>query len=443
MSKNNSPLQVVVIGAGPSGFYTADALMEVVPNCCVDIIEALPTPYGLIRSGVAPDHQNTKAVSRVFARTAQDSRFGYYGNVVLGKDVSLDELHERYDAIILATGAPLDRPLGIPGSDAAGVYGSAAFVGWYNGHPSFKDLNPNLSETTTAAVIIGNGNVAIDVARVLIKTPHEMINSDLATHAAKIIHSSSIKDVYIIGRRSPLEAKFSNKELVEMGQLTAAIPVVDPAQIPAKIYGVMSDLDRHIREKNLATLRNFSGFLSTNKRKSVHFLFNSRPVKVFSNGCVTGVRLERTRVESIDASGTGEMFEIPCGLVISAIGYQMPPLTGVPMDASSGVVANLNGYVSKGLYVVGWAKRGPKGVIGTNKADAEIVADQILKHISAGFLAGRVGLETLLTRRKVNWVSFSDWQKIEASEVSTAPAGAPRKKITKISDMLAIVKNKF
>ena len=442
MSKNSSPLQVAVIGAGPSGFYTANELMEVVPNCCVDIIEALPTPYGLIRSGVAPDHQKTKAVSRVFDRTAQDLRFGYYGNVVLGKDISLEELHKHYDAIVLATGAPLDRPLDIPGSGVSGVYGSAAFVGWYNGHPYFKDLNPDLS-ATTAVVIIGNGNVAIDVARVLIKTPHEMSNSDLALHAATIIHHSPIKDIYIIGRRGPLEAKFSNKELVEMGQLTTAMPIVDLTQIPDKVYGEMSDLDHHIKEKNLETLRNFSSVSSTNKSKRVHFLFNSKPVKILGNGFVEGVQLEKTLIESNNASCTGEFFEIPCCLVISAIGYQMPPFTGVPMNASNDLIANINGYVSKGLYAVGWAKRGPTGVIGTNKADAEIVVDQISKQIREDQLSGRVGLETLLTKRKVSWISFSDWQKIDAHEVLVAPEGAPRQKITKISDMLAIVKNKF
>ena len=438
MSNNSSPLQVAVIGAGPSGFYTANAIMEIVPNCCVDIIEALPTPYGLIRSGVAPDHQNTKAVSRVFERTAQDPRFGFYGNVTLGQNVSLKELRNHYDAIVLATGAPLDRALQIPGSEISGVFGSAAFVGWYNGHPDFKDLNPDLS--TTTVVIIGNGNVAIDVARVLIKTPQEMLNSDLAAHAAKIIHHSLIKDIYIIGRRGPLEAKFSNKELVEIGKLTNGVPVVDSAQIPAKVYGEMSDLDRHIREKNLQTLREFSSFSSTDKNKRVHFLFNSRPIKVLGNGHVKGVSLERTQVENINASGTGEIFEIPCGIVISAIGYQMPPLNEVPMNVSGDLVANFEGCVSKGLYVVGWAKRGPKGVIGTNKADAEVVADHISKQITVGFLAGRDGLEALLNKNKVKWVSFSDWQKINAREVSLAPAGAPRQKITKISDMLAIIK---
>jgi len=437
------PVQVAIVGAGPSGFYTAAALLRADQGCHVDFIEALPTPFGLIRGGVAPDHQSTKGVSRAFARTAQESRVGYFGNVVLGRDVSLDELRGFYDAVVLATGAPLDRPLGIPGSDATGVYGAAAFVGWYNGHPDFCDLNPDLN--TSAVAVIGNGNVAIDVARVLVKTPAEMAASDLADHAAEAIHRAPIEDVYLIGRRGPVDAKFTNKELSEMGDLAACAPVVDPAQIPTQIpsavAGEMSDRDRRLREKNLATLRSFTECSQGEKPKRVHFLFCAKPVEVLSNGRVSGLRLERTRVESGRAVGIGEFFEIPCGAVISAIGYRMPPLAGVPVDQAKGVVVNRGGRVDEGLYVVGWAKRGPVGVIGTNKADGDAAARQIGEDISEGGRPGGPALEGLLAERGVRRVSFADWQRIEAAEVTAAPAGAPRRKLIRIKDMLAVLED--
>ena len=435
------PVQVAIVGAGPSGFYAAAALLQSNETCRVDIIEALPTPFGLIRAGVAPDHQSTKGVSRAFARTAQAPRVSFFGNVVLGRDISLDELRGLYDAVVLATGAPLDQPLGIPGAAAAGVYGAAAFVGWYNGHPDFCDLAPDLN--TSAVAVIGNGNVAIDVARVLAKTPAEMASSDLADNAAAVIHRAPIQDITLIGRRGPVEAKFTNKELSEMGDLADCVPLVDPAQLPAEVHGDMSDRDRRQREKNLATLRGFSGRQPDEKRKRVHFLFNAKPVEVLGTGRVSGLRLERTRVEGGRAVGTGEFFDIPCGAIISAIGYRMPPLAGVPIDERAGIVANRDGRVEKGLYAVGWAKRGPVGVIGTNKADGDVVARQIAEDmagdITEGGRPGGAGLKVLLAQRGVRPISFADWLRIEAAEVAAAAPGAPRRKLIRIKDMLAVV----
>lgn len=433
-------LQIAVIGAGPSGFYTAASLLRESEECRIDFIEALPTPYGLIRGGVAPDHQSTKGVSRVFAKTARDPRVGYYGNVAVGRDITLDELGALYDAVVIAAGAPLDRPLAIPGSDAAGVYGSAAFVGWYNGHPDFRDLNPDLN--TSAVAVIGHGNVAIDIARVLVKTPAEMADSDLAAHAAAAIHQAPIKDVYIIGRRGPVEAKFTNKELKEMGALADCMPVVDRAQLPIVIDGEMSDHARVLRQKNLATLREYADRPAGNEHKRVHFVFCSKPVEVLGGGQVEGVRMERMRVEAGRAFETGETFDIPCGLVVSAIGYRMPQLAGAPGDETSGVVASNDGRVGDGLYVVGWAKRGPSGVIGTNKADGRTAARQILKDISESGRAGGQGLENLLSGRKVVRVSFEHWLQIDAAETAAAQPGAPRKKFTRIADMLGVIGNR-
>jgi ferredoxin--NADP+ reductase len=451
------PLAVAIVGSGPSGFYTAAALLKVFDAVEIDIIEALPTPFGLIRGGVAPDHQSTKAVSRAFTRTALEPRVRYYGNVQLGRDFSLAELRERYDAVVLAVGMALDRPLAIPGAERAGVFGAAAFVGWYNGHPDFRDLAPGLD--TPAVCVIGNGNVAIDVARVLVKTPAEMADSDLADYAAQAIQAAPLRDVYLIGRRGPIQAKFTNKELTEMGALADCAAVVDPAQLPEAVTGEMPDRARRLAEKNLATLRGFAARASeaasgATKAKRVHFLFNAQPDAVLGPDAVTGggrcqaLRLERTRLEDGRAVGSGEFFEIPCGLVVSAIGYRMEPIEGLTLDSSTGGIENRDGRVAPGLYATGWAGRGPSGVIGTNKGDG----DRTAKLIRADFptesptgdkagsgKAGRAALERLLAERGVHWVGFADWERIDAAEVAAAAPGAPRRKLTRIEDMLAVL----
>ncbi len=431
------PVSVAIVGAGPGGFYSAAAILKSGVVVEVDLIDALPTPFGLIRGGVAPDHQSTKGVSRAFARTAEQPQVRYYGNVEVGRDLSVAELRERYDAVVLATGMPLDRKLAIPGAERAGVYGAAAFVGWYNGHPEFRDLDPDLE--TSAVCIIGNGNVAIDVARVLAKTPAEMAASDLADHAAEAIHAAPIRDIYMIGRRGPAQAKFTNKELSEMGGLEDCSALIDPAQLPQTVSGEMSDRDRRVREKNLATLRDFAVTPDPAKRKRLHFVFFAKPEAILGEARCQGLRLERTRLEDDRAVGTGEVFEIPCGVVVFAVGYRMDPLEGVPKDERAGAFESRDGRVAEGLYVVGWAKRGPSGVIGTNKADGDLVAEQIQADFSNGHKPGRAALEILLAERDVRWASFADWQRIDAAEVAAAPAGAPRRKLIRIEDMLAVL----
>jgi len=436
------PLNVAIVGAGPSGFYTAAALLKLVPDVHIDIIEALPSPYGLIRGGVAPDHQSTKAVARAFERTAGTPQVAYFGNVALGRDVSLDELREIYDAVVLAMGAPLDRRLDIPGGDKPGAYGAAAFVGWYNGHPDYSDLNPDLN--TRSVCVIGNGNVALDIARVLVKTPREMASSDLPEAVARVIHSAPIRDVYVIGRRGPAEAKFTNKELSELGALEACVPVVDAAQLPASVpeEDGLPERERRRREKNLATFRSFAARRpedEKDKPRRLHFIFYARPVEVLGGDRVEGLRLERTRVEGGRAVGTGETFDIPCGLIVSAIGYRMPAIAGLPIDPDTGVIRNSDGRVEKGVYTVGWARRGPTGVIGTNKSDGDIVARHIVEDVGQGGKPGRAALEALLREHGVHWVSFADWQRIDAAEVAAAPPGAPRRKLIRIKDMLNIL----
>ena len=429
-------LSVAIIGSGPAAFYTADALVKSDNDCRIDIIERLPCPYGLIRFGVAPDHEKTKNVMRAFAKTAAHEDVNYYGNVEVGRDIGLNEIREMYDAVVLAVGAGRDRAVGIPGEDKKGVFGSATFVNWYNGHPDRRDLNPDLN--VGAAVVLGNGNVAIDVARVLVKTPAEMAATDLPDYAAQPIQSAPLTDVYMVGRRGPNEAKYTNVELREMGHLENCVPQIDAAQLPESVEGEMSDRDRRLAKKNLATVREFVDRNADEKPKRVHFVYFAQPVEILGDDRVTGVRFERTEVRDGRAVGLGEFFKISCGLVIAAIGYISRPVADTPFDESGGIVENDDGRVDTGLYAVGWIKRGPSGVIGTNKPDGKLAAEQIFTdHGAGGGKSGRAALEALLAERGVRAVNLSEWQTIEAAEIANAREGAPRKKFVSVAEMLA------
>lgn len=427
-------VSVAIVGAGPSGFYTADALLKTGRRHEIDVIDRIPAPYGLIRYGVAPDHQTTKNVSRAFEKTAARAEVRYFGNVELGRDVGLGELKSLYDAVVLAVGARLDRRLGVPGEDLAGVHGSVEFVNWYNGHPDCRDLDPDLG--VAAAVVVGNGNVAIDVARVLVKTAGEMARSDLPEYAAKAIRGSPLTDVHLCGRRGPVEARFTNVELREMGALEACAPVVDPGVLPGEAAGNWSARDRRLRERNLATLRGFAGMDPAAKARRVHFRFFSAPVEILGDGRVEAVRFERTRLEEGRAVGTGERFDVPCGLVVAAIGSRSEAVDGAPFDDERGIVVNRDGWVEDNVWAVGWVMRGSTGVISTNRNDAVAVASQIAGKVGAGGRPGRAGLESLLAERRVRRTDFGDWKRIEAAEVANAPAGAPRRKFVSIDEML-------
>ena len=431
------PLSVAIVGSGPSGFYTVAALLKLAPDSHIDIIERLPTPFGLIRGGVAPDHQKTKNVWRAYDKSARQENVAFFGNVEVGRDVTIDELREMYDAVVIAVGSPLDRPLGVPGEDKKGVFGAASFVGWYNGHPDFRDLNPDLD--IGAAVVIGNGNVAIDCARVLGKTAAEMASTDLSDHAAKAIHTSPLKDIYLCGRRGPGDAKFTNVELREMGELTDCAPVVDAAQLEGGVPDDLDDRDRRLRERNLETLRDFTTKSADGKKKRIHFMFYANPVEVLGGERVESIRMEKTEVRDGRAVGTGAFFDIPCGLVIAAIGYSGTPFPGLPFDAKHGVLVHDNGRVGNGVYAVGWIKRGPTGVIGTNKHDGDLAAEQIVEDARPGAAPGRVGLEKHLEGKGVRWLSYEDWQKIDEAEIANAPAGAPRRKFATIAEMLEVL----
>lgn len=430
------PISVAIVGSGPAGFYTADALTSSGDDVSVDFIERLPTPYGLIRGGVAPDHETTKNVQRKYEKTAQKPQVRFFGNVEVGRDVSLDELRAMYDAVVLAVGAPRDRALGIPGEDKKGVFGSADYVGWYNSHPDFRNLDPDLNVAATA--VIGVGNVAIDVARLLSRSADELAATDLADYAEKAIVASPVKDIWIFGRRGPIDAKFTNVELREMGKLAESVPLVKAEQLPDGV-GELPERDKRLKERNLETLREFSTRKPDEKPKRVHFEFYAAPVEILGGERVEGLRLERTRVDGGRAVGTGETFDVPCGLVIAAIGYRSDPVPGTPFDDRQGIVTNEDGRVADGLYAVGWIKRGPTGVISSNRPDGVTVAHHIHDDFAGGAKGskpGRKALEKLLAKRKARVVSFADWKKLEVAEIEAGGGKRPRRKFTTVGDML-------
>jgi ferredoxin--NADP+ reductase len=425
-----------IIGSGPAGFYTAEALEKAFGDQArIDIIDRYPVPYGLIRFGVAPDHQSLKAVSKRYDKVADSAGVDFIGNVTVGRDISVAELLDLYDAVILAIGAPHDRKLGIPGEDLPGVIGSAEFVGWYNGHPDFADLDPPLGGTHAA--VIGNGNVALDCARILSKTRAEFGGSDIVRHALDALDASAIRTVTILGRRGPHQIAMTPKELGELGHLDAAAPVVDSADFPPV------DADEALepgQRKSVTILREFAGLPTGGKPKTMIFDFFARPLSIEGDGRAERIVVERTELDDKGgARGTGETYEVPASLVISAIGYSTPPLEGVAYDERGTKFLNENGRIDDRLYAVGWARRGPTGTIGTNRPDGYEVADRIAAEMapgSAGDRSGATGLKRLLESRGVMPTDYDDWRKIEETETARARPGSPREKFVRIDDML-------
>jgi ferredoxin--NADP+ reductase len=429
-----------VVGSGPGGFYTAEALNKAYgDNARVDIIDRYPVPYGLVRFGVAPDHQSLKAVSKRYDQTADTAGVDFIGNVCVGKDVSVAELLELYDAVVLAIGAPHDRKLGIPGEDLPGVIGSAAFVGWYNGHPEFAHLDPPLGGTHAA--VIGNGNVALDCARILSKSRTELEGGDIVNHALDALEASPIEAVTILGRRGPLQISMTPKELGELGRLEAATPVVDPADFPP------AEADEALepgQRKSVSLLREYAASgADSSKRARMVFDFYAKPLRIEGDGRAEKIIVERTKLDESDrAVGTGEIYEVPASLVISSIGYSTPPLDGVPYDERGGKFLNENGKIADRLYCVGWARRGPSGTIGTNRPDGYEVAAQIETALPAGGSGdrtGAAGLKALLATRDVMATDYDDWRKIEQTETANARPGSPREKFVRVEDWLKAV----
>ncbi len=429
---------IAIIGSGPAGYYTAEAAQKHWgDDVRVDIFDMLPVPYGLIRTGVAPDHQSIKGVSRRYEQTALSENVRFVGNVKVGQDISVEELQGLYDAVVLATGAPRDRQLGIPGDHLGNVHGSAAFVGWYNGHPEFAALDPDLSGQT--AVVIGMGNVALDVTRILSKTREEFSGSDIVGHALERLLASKIRRIIVLGRRGPHQIMMTPKELGELGHLSRAAPWVDPKDLPDVSDDAL--LEPGIR-KSVTQLRSFAAIPESHRADlplEIEFDFFASPRALLGVGKVEALEVERTKIEAGRAVGTGEFYEIPADLVVSCIGYQTTPIPGVPFDERAGRFANDDGRILTGLYCVGWARRGPSGTIGTNRPDGfsiiEMIAGDIGSSPNSG-KQGRAGFDTLAEARKLDVVTFRDWKKIEEAEAARARAGAPREKFVDIAEMI-------
>jgi NADPH-dependent glutamate synthase beta subunit-like oxidoreductase len=424
-----------VVGSGPAGFYTAEALEKAYGETArIDILDRYPVPYGLIRFGVAPDHQSLKAVSKRYDKVAESAGVDFIGNVAVGRDVSVAELLDLYDAVILAIGAPHDRKLGIPGEDLPGVVGSAAFVGWYNGHPEFADLDPPLGGTHAA--VIGNGNVALDVARILSKTRAEFEGSDIVGHALDALEKSAIRTITILGRRGPHQIAMTPKELGELGHLEATLPIVELSDFPPR---EADDALEPGQRKSVTILREFND-IRANKPKSMIFDFFARPVAIEGDGKAERIIVERTELdEKGGARGTGETYEVTASLVVSSIGYSTPPVEGVPYDERGGKFLNNSGRIGERLFAVGWARRGPTGTIGTNRPDGYEVADQVAADMPPGSSSdrpGAEGLKRLLQERGVMPTDYDDWRKIEETETGRARPGSPREKFVRTEDWM-------
>ena len=402
-------MNIAIIGSGPAGCYLADHLLRLMPDGSIDILEKLPVPFGLIRYGVAPDHQSTKNVARVFDRVLSRDRVNFFGNVEVGRDIKLEQLLSFYDAVVLATGAARDRQLGIAGEDIPGVTGSGAFVGWYNGHPHAQP--PTVSDVRSA-VVIGNGNVALDVARILAKGREELSGSDLPTDVRHWLHAQPIKAIHVVGRRSAAEAKFNDHELAEIGTLQRARPIVNSSDITG---------DSAVAK----VLRGFAEAPQRDTPLTIQFHFNLTPTAFAGDDALRAVRFR---------SASGEITDIPAQLAVTCIGYESVPCCSATPE--NGVFANDHGQVDDRLYVVGWAKRGPSGTIPTNRVEAQQVAQKIVQEVQSASRPGTPALRHLLELRGCRFVDYDGWRKIDAAELSRANAEHCREKLCSTSEML-------
>jgi ferredoxin/flavodoxin---NADP+ reductase len=466
-----TPLRIAVIGSGPAGFYAAGHLLaDSSERFDVDMFERLPTPWGLVRSGVAPDHPKIKSVTRIYERTAAHPRFRFFGNITFGEHVSREDLLGHYHAIVYATGSPLDRPLGIPGEELPGSHAATEFVGFYNGHPDHTDLELDLL-SADRALVIGNGNVALDVARMLVLAPSELAPTDTADHALEVLARSRVREVVVVGRRGPAQAAFTNPELRELADLADADVIVDPDELElALAVPDAGAAENATSKRNVEILRAYASTPPAGhaKRIVLRFLLSPTELVPSASGHVGAVELVRNRLVPAPGGGlraqpTGERETIAAGLVFRAIGYRGIPLPGVPFDERAGTIPHDAGRVLDpasgaplpGEYVVGWIKRGPSGVIGTNKKDAQQTVDSIFADLSpAGGSASDTpssraahvpdtsdpeAIEALLRERQPDLVSYAGWEAIDRHERARGESeGRPRVKLTRIEELLRV-----
>jgi ferredoxin--NADP+ reductase len=456
------PYYVAIVGSGPSGYFAAASLLKYADasddgaqprDVRVDMLEMLPTPWGLVRSGVAPDHPKIKSISAQFDKTAGDPRFRFFGNIAVGEHVQPDELAERYDAVIYAVGAQSDRPLGIPGEELAGSVAAVDFVGWYNAHPHFEQMAPDLSGAR--AVVVGNGNVALDVARILITDPDALSRTDIADHALQSLRPGGVEEVVVLGRRGPLQATFTTLELRELGDLEGLDDVdviVDPADFADITDEDLEAAGKTVRN-NIKVLRGYAekGAERTKAaRRRIVFRFRTSPIEIKGDGRVESIVLGRN--ELVDSGGrivakdTGEREELPAQLVVRAVGYRGVPTPGLPFDERSGTIPHTDGRVegARNAYVVGWIKRGPSGVIGSNKKDSQATVDTLVGDLAQAALAdfGADHADELmawLLSRQPKLVTGDHWKVIDAHERTAGEgAGRPRVKLTSVDELLRI-----
>ena len=457
LGTSQRPLRVAIIGAGPSGFYAAGALLQQKEvTLLVDMFDRLPTPHGLVRYGVAPDHQKIKSVAKIYDRTAADPRFRFFGNVALGRDITHADLRRHYDQILFAVGAQADRKLNIPGEDLAGSLSATEFVAWYNGHPDFADLSLDLN--CEAAVVVGVGNVAMDVARILAKSVDELRNTDMTDAALATLATSRIKDIYVLSRRGPAQVKFTPPEIKEFGELAMADVVVNAADLTLDPLSAVEVAADPVAQRNLEHLYEYAARPLTGKPRRVHFRFLASPVELIGEaGRVSALRIEKNELRADDkgylnAHGTGEFETIPAGLVLRSVGYKGIPLADVPYDKRSGIIPNVLGRVKDpardtvlvGEYVVGWAKRGPSGVIGTNKPDAAETVEQMLADLPTLPPAPQpdpAAIDALLEERQIQVVTIDGWRILDQLELEKGQAqDKPRVKFTRIQDMFVALR---
>lgn len=456
---SDQPLRVAIIGSGPAAFYAAECFLKQ-PTLVVDVdmFERLAAPHGLVRYGVAPDHAKIKTVTRAYDAIAKHPRFRFFGNVEFGRHVTLEDLSQHYHQVLFATGAQTDRHMGIPGEDLSGSHAATEFVAWYNGHPDYRDCHFDLS--VKRAAVVGVGNVAIDVARILVRTPEELARTDMAPHAIEALRNSRVEEVYLLGRRGPAQAAFTNPEVKEIGEMPGADVIVraDEVQLDALSQAQVDELDDRLLTKKIEILQGYGGRKPEGKPKRLHVRFLVSPVEVLgdSSGRVEGLRLARNRLVAspngaIAAEPTGEIEDLPVGLIFRSVGYRGVALRGVPFDERRGVIPNDRGRIldpeSKrpitGLYATGWIKRGPSGVIGTNKPDSVETVHAMVEDVHGGMHwrpsspDGRAA-EALVFARQPMAVSYPDWERLDALECSQGKAlGRPRVKFTSIDEMLA------
>jgi ferredoxin--NADP+ reductase len=451
-------LRVAVVGSGPAGFYAAAHLLSAGIPVEVDLIERLPTPWGLVRLGVAPDHPNIKAVSKAFEKIARQPGFRFLGNVEVGRDLAHEELVRLYDAVVYSVGAQTDRRMDIPGEDLPGSWPATAFVAWYNGHPDFQDLEFDLSGER--AVVVGNGNVAIDVARMLALTADELATTDTTDEAIAAIVGAGIREILVLGRRGPVQAAFTTPELQELGELAGADVVVDPAalELDAASQAALAEATP-IARRNVEVLREYAARAPGGKPRTVRLRFCTSPVAILGDRRVEAVEVVRNELVP-DASGrigalpTDEREVVPCGIVFRSVGYRAVGLPGMPFDDARATMPNRGGRVLDelgdpipGLYCAGWIKRGPTGVIGTNKKDATETVELLLEDARAGLLhradgASAVQVDAFLAERGVEVVSYTGWEAIDAVERARGePQGRPRVKLTSWDELLTAARS--